>query len=228
VQRNRPAFMSRAPDALSPRARSRSHGSWWTSTFRSWRSRPGSSCRGRRSSGRPTSTPRVSRWRTRPTGCTGCRPRLLRDGQVDSACVAVQAARSGAAVRVDRGRSLDRPPGPGTWGCWAPRTELVTGQINPDDEGYILVEGRSTRTNLPGVFAGGDVVDHTPPWGEPRELVGEPRRANVREAAREWPANSGPQGEDGPPEWGGRPLGRQRHGATSLVATWHSMIVLGE
>jgi thioredoxin reductase (NADPH) len=42
-----------------------------------------------------------------------------------------------------------------------PRTELVKGQIDLDDEGYILVEGRSTRTNLPGVFACGDVVDHT-------------------------------------------------------------------
>ncbi len=30
-----------------------------------------------------------------------------------------------------------------------------------DDEGYVLVEGRSTLTNLPGVFACGDLVDHT-------------------------------------------------------------------
>jgi len=42
-----------------------------------------------------------------------------------------------------------------------PRTDLVKGQIDLDDEGYILVEGRSTRTNLPGVFACGDAVDHT-------------------------------------------------------------------
>ncbi|QAY69522.1 thioredoxin-disulfide reductase [Xylanimonas protaetiae] len=42
-----------------------------------------------------------------------------------------------------------------------PRTELVKGQVDLDDEGYILVEGRSTRTNLPGVFACGDAVDHT-------------------------------------------------------------------
>lgn len=41
-----------------------------------------------------------------------------------------------------------------------PRSELVRGQINLDDEGYIEVEGRSTRTNLAGVFAAGDVVDH--------------------------------------------------------------------
>lgn len=42
-----------------------------------------------------------------------------------------------------------------------PRTELLTGQIDLDDDGYVLVEGRSTRTNLSGVFACGDVVDHT-------------------------------------------------------------------
>ncbi|QAY63986.1 thioredoxin-disulfide reductase [Xylanimonas allomyrinae] len=42
-----------------------------------------------------------------------------------------------------------------------PRTELVKGQIDLDDEGYIRVEGRSTRTNLSGVFACGDAVDHT-------------------------------------------------------------------
>ncbi|MEV8027610.1 thioredoxin-disulfide reductase [Cellulosimicrobium funkei] len=42
-----------------------------------------------------------------------------------------------------------------------PRTDLVKGQVDLDDNGYILVQGRSTRTNLPGVFAAGDVVDHT-------------------------------------------------------------------
>ncbi len=42
-----------------------------------------------------------------------------------------------------------------------PRTELVVGQVDLDDAGYIKVEGRSTRTNLPGVFACGDAVDHT-------------------------------------------------------------------
>jgi thioredoxin reductase (NADPH) len=41
-----------------------------------------------------------------------------------------------------------------------PRSQLVNGQVDLDDEGYILVEGRSTRTNLAGVFAAGDVVDH--------------------------------------------------------------------
>ncbi|MFE1551790.1 thioredoxin-disulfide reductase [Streptomyces sp. NPDC058718] len=42
-----------------------------------------------------------------------------------------------------------------------PRTELFTDQIDLDDEGYIRVEAPSTRTDLPGVFAAGDVVDHT-------------------------------------------------------------------
>jgi thioredoxin reductase (NADPH) len=42
-----------------------------------------------------------------------------------------------------------------------PRTELVRGQLKLDEGGYILVESPSTRTNLDGVFACGDVVDHT-------------------------------------------------------------------
>jgi len=41
-----------------------------------------------------------------------------------------------------------------------PRVELVQGQVDLDAAGYITVEGRTTRTNLPGVFAAGDVVDH--------------------------------------------------------------------
>ncbi|MBE4741706.1 thioredoxin-disulfide reductase [Streptomyces caniscabiei] len=42
-----------------------------------------------------------------------------------------------------------------------PRTDLVTGQLDLDDEGYLKVASPSTRTNIPGVFAAGDVVDHT-------------------------------------------------------------------
>ncbi|GAA3488411.1 MULTISPECIES: thioredoxin-disulfide reductase [Streptomyces] len=42
-----------------------------------------------------------------------------------------------------------------------PRSELFKGQVELDDEGYVKVEAPSTRTNLPGVFAAGDVVDHT-------------------------------------------------------------------
>jgi len=42
-----------------------------------------------------------------------------------------------------------------------PRTELFKGQIDLDAEGYILTDAPTTRTNLDGVFAAGDVVDHT-------------------------------------------------------------------
>ncbi|MFD3648027.1 thioredoxin-disulfide reductase [Streptomyces cyaneofuscatus] len=42
-----------------------------------------------------------------------------------------------------------------------PRTELFAGQLDLDDEGYLKVESPSTRTNIPGVFGAGDVVDHT-------------------------------------------------------------------
>lgn len=42
-----------------------------------------------------------------------------------------------------------------------PRSELVTSQVTLNEEGYVSVEGRSTRTNLKGVFACGDLVDFT-------------------------------------------------------------------
>ena len=42
-----------------------------------------------------------------------------------------------------------------------PRSELLAGQIDLDNEGYVKVDGRSTRTNQKGVFACGDLVDHT-------------------------------------------------------------------
>ena len=42
-----------------------------------------------------------------------------------------------------------------------PRSELVRGQVELDDDGYVQVEGRSTYTALPGVFACGDLVDST-------------------------------------------------------------------
>jgi thioredoxin reductase (NADPH) len=41
-----------------------------------------------------------------------------------------------------------------------PRSELLTGQVDLDDNGYVLVDHPSTMTNLPGVFACGDLVDH--------------------------------------------------------------------
>jgi thioredoxin reductase (NADPH) len=42
-----------------------------------------------------------------------------------------------------------------------PRSELFAGQARRDDQGYVLVDSPTTRTNVPGVFAAGDVVDHT-------------------------------------------------------------------
>lgn len=42
-----------------------------------------------------------------------------------------------------------------------PRSELVRGQIDLDNEGYVKVIGRTTATTLDGVFAAGDLVDHT-------------------------------------------------------------------
>jgi thioredoxin reductase (NADPH) len=42
-----------------------------------------------------------------------------------------------------------------------PQSALVRGQIDVDENDYVVTEGRSTRTNRPGVFAAGDLVDHT-------------------------------------------------------------------
>jgi thioredoxin reductase (NADPH) len=42
-----------------------------------------------------------------------------------------------------------------------PRSELIKGQVELDGEGYVVVQGRSTRTDVDGVFAAGDLVDHT-------------------------------------------------------------------
>ena len=41
-----------------------------------------------------------------------------------------------------------------------PRSELLHGQVRLDEEGYVLVDAPSTRTNVSGVFASGDLVDH--------------------------------------------------------------------
>jgi thioredoxin reductase (NADPH) len=42
-----------------------------------------------------------------------------------------------------------------------PRSDLVRGQVDIDKAGYVLVEGRTTATSVEGVFASGDLVDHT-------------------------------------------------------------------
>jgi thioredoxin reductase (NADPH) len=42
-----------------------------------------------------------------------------------------------------------------------PQSGIAAGQVETDDGGYVVTEGKSTRTNRPGVFAAGDLVDHT-------------------------------------------------------------------
>lgn len=42
-----------------------------------------------------------------------------------------------------------------------PQSQLVQGQVETDESGYVVTQGRSTLTNVPGVFAAGDLVDHT-------------------------------------------------------------------
>lgn len=42
-----------------------------------------------------------------------------------------------------------------------PRSDLVRGQVDVDEDGYVQVKGRTTATSLEGVFAAGDLVDHT-------------------------------------------------------------------
>src|SRR5436305_1835903 len=42
-----------------------------------------------------------------------------------------------------------------------PQSQLVQGQVETDPAGYVVTQGRSTLTSLPGVFAAGDLVDHT-------------------------------------------------------------------
>ena len=42
-----------------------------------------------------------------------------------------------------------------------PRSELLPGQVALDEAGYVIVDAPSTRTSVPGVFACGDLVDHT-------------------------------------------------------------------
>jgi thioredoxin reductase (NADPH) len=42
-----------------------------------------------------------------------------------------------------------------------PRSDIVRGQVDVDEDGYVLVEGRTTKTSIEGVFASGDLVDRT-------------------------------------------------------------------
>jgi thioredoxin reductase (NADPH) len=40
-----------------------------------------------------------------------------------------------------------------------PNTEIFKGQLDMDEAGYLITQGKTTKTNLPGVFASGDVQD---------------------------------------------------------------------
>ncbi len=67
-----------------------------------------------------------------------------------------------ALVNTETGEELEVPAS-GTFVAVGhePQSELVTGQIDVDENGYVVTEANSTRTNRPGVFAAGDLVDHT-------------------------------------------------------------------
>jgi thioredoxin reductase (NADPH) len=67
-----------------------------------------------------------------------------------------------ALVNVETGEQRELPVS-GTFIAVGhePQSELVHGQIDVDENGYVVTEGSSTRTNRPGVFAAGDLVDHT-------------------------------------------------------------------
>jgi thioredoxin reductase (NADPH) len=69
---------------------------------------------------------------------------------------------TGVRVRdVDGGAATEIPAG-GVFVAigHTPNTQLFAGQLEMDAAGYIVTESGSTRTNVPGVFAAGDVVDH--------------------------------------------------------------------
>ena len=42
-----------------------------------------------------------------------------------------------------------------------PQSGIVEGIVETDENGYVVTEGKSTRTKVPGMFAAGDLVDHT-------------------------------------------------------------------
>jgi thioredoxin reductase (NADPH) len=67
-----------------------------------------------------------------------------------------------ALVNTETGEELEIPA-TGTFVAVGhePQSALVAGQIDVDENGYVITEGSSTRTNRPGVFAAGDLVDHT-------------------------------------------------------------------
>ena len=75
---------------------------------------------------------------------------------------AARSAHRAAAQRRDRRDArARRSTAPSSRSATSRSPRSSRGQVDVDDEGYVITEGRSTRTNLPGVFAAGDLVDHT-------------------------------------------------------------------
>ena len=81
-----------------------------------------------------------------------------------------------------------------------PRSELVRGQVELDPAGYVQVQGGSTRTSIEGVFAAGDLVDHT--YRQAITAAGTGCSASARGGRR---SGTGPRCRDGSstPGWPG-------------------------
>ena len=68
-----------------------------------------------------------------------------------------------------------------------PNADLFAGILDQDEEGYLVTQPGSSATNLPGVFACGDVQDHIVPAGDHRgrlRLHGRPRRRTLARVRR--------------------------------------------
>jgi thioredoxin reductase (NADPH) len=95
-----------------------------------------------------------------------------------------------------------------------PQSGIVRGQIDVDDEGYVIVQGRSTRTGKPGVFAAGDLVDHTYRQAITAAGVGLPGRAGRRVV---------PARHARGPDPGGHADRRPRRSALGTVSSRHEV-----